>query len=65
MGDCANVEVRDLLPELLHDRLGASEREGGEEAGKGVLRVLPGQAPVGDDLGTLGHAVSAGWGRAA
>jgi hypothetical protein len=27
MRDCANVEVRDLLPDLLHDRLGAAERE--------------------------------------
>lgn len=26
MGDCANVKIRDLLPELLHDRLPAAER---------------------------------------
>jgi predicted anti-sigma-YlaC factor YlaD len=26
MGDCANVRIRDLLPELLHDRLPAAER---------------------------------------
>jgi predicted anti-sigma-YlaC factor YlaD len=26
MGDCANVKIRDLLPELLHDRLSAAER---------------------------------------
>ena len=27
MRDCANVEVRDALPELVHDRLPAAERE--------------------------------------
>jgi hypothetical protein len=27
MRDCANVEVRDLLPELLHERLGPGQRE--------------------------------------
>ena len=27
MRDCPNVEVRDLLPELLHERLGESDRE--------------------------------------
>jgi anti-sigma factor RsiW len=26
MSDCANVEIRELLPEYLHDRLGASQR---------------------------------------
>ncbi len=26
MGDCANVKIRDLLPELLHDRVSAAQR---------------------------------------
>ena len=26
MSDCANVEIRELLPEYLHDRLGAPQR---------------------------------------
>ena len=26
MSDCTNVEIRELLPEYLHDRLGASDR---------------------------------------
>jgi hypothetical protein len=52
----------DAVGRQVHVELDAvdPEGQGRGESGERVLRVLSGKAAVGDDLGTVGHAVSAG-----